>query len=71
MTRLREHHGETDDLTSQISQDRIEMRAEFSALRADIATAREMRALHQELIRRLALLQEAVTAARKPRPRKK
>ena len=68
MTRLPEHPARIDDFPSQISQRRIEMRAEFSALRADMATAREMRALHQELIRRLELLQEAVTRAkRKPR----
>jgi hypothetical protein len=38
---------------------------------ADLATAVEMRAFHKEVISRLALLQEALTAARKPRPRKK
>ena len=65
VTRLQEHPARIDDLPSQISQGGIEMRAEFSALRADMATAREMRALHQEVIRRLALLQEAVTRAKR------
>lgn len=70
MTKVEQLPARIDDLPSQISQSGMEMRAECSALRADMATAREMRALHQEVIRQLDLLQEAVNRAKR-KPRKK
>jgi hypothetical protein len=75
VTRLEELPGRIDGLTSQISQLRAEMRAEFSAVRAEIAEqgtslATRMRVLHEEVIGRIALLQEGLT--RDPRrPRRK
>ncbi len=71
MTKLEELPARMDDLTLQVSQLRTEMRAEFSAMRAEIAemaTGSEMRALHEDVISRIALLQEGLTPAkRKPR----
>ena len=58
VTTLEELPGRIDDLTLQVSQLRSEMRAEFSAVRADMATGSEMRALHEDVISRIALLQE-------------
>ena len=52
MTKLEELPGRIDDLTLQVSQLRTEMRAEFSAVRAEIAeraTGSEMRALHEDV----------------------
>ena len=100
VTRLEELPGRIDDLTLQVSQLRTEMRAEFSAVRAemreqgvtivttlrqeiaeqsqridtriaDMATGSEMRALHEDVISRIALLQEGWPGPRKPRSRKK
>ncbi len=76
MTELEQLPGRIDDLTSQISQLRTKMDAEFSAVRAEIAeraTGVEMRVLHEDVINRLALLQEgqAPRSKPKPRPRKK
>ena len=79
MTELEELPGRIDDLTSRVSQlltemsaessaVRAEMRAEFSAVRAEIAeraTGSEMRALHEDVISRIALLQEGLMPARR------
>ena len=66
VTRLQELPARIDDLTSQVSQLRVEMRAEFSAVRSDIGglqiktdgLAVQMRVLHEDVIARIALLQE-------------
>ena len=71
VTKLEELPGRIDDLTSQVSQLRTEMSAEFSAVRAEMATGSEMRALYEDLISRIALLQEGSAPPRKPRSRKK
>ena len=85
LMKLEELPGRIDDLTLEVSQlrtemsaefsaVRAEMRAEFSALRAEIAersTGSEMRALHEDVISRIALLQEAWAPPHKPRSRKK
>jgi len=76
VTQLEQLPDRIDDLTSQVSQLRTEMRAEFSAVRAELAeraTGVEMRVLHADVISRLVLLQEgqAPRSKRKPRPRKK
>jgi hypothetical protein len=74
VTNLEELPGRIDDLTLQVSQLRTEMRAEFSAVRAEIAeraTGSEMRALHEDVISRIALLQEGWAPPHKPRSRKK
>jgi hypothetical protein len=63
-----------DDLTSQVVQLRTEMHAEFSAVRAEIAeraTAVEMRVLHEDVISRLALLQEGRPVRPRRKPHKK
>jgi hypothetical protein len=75
VTRLEQLPDQIDALTSQVSQLRTKMDAEFSAVRAEIAeraTAVEMRVLHEDVISRLALLQEnqAPPPKQKPRPRK-
>ena len=106
MTRLEELPGRIDDLTSQVSQLRAEMSAEFSALGGEVsavrdesreqgaiivtlrqeiaeqgqrtdarisemATGSEMRALYEDIISRIALLQEGLLPPHKPRSRKK
>ena len=74
VTKLEELPGRIDDVTAQVSQLRTEMRVEFSAVRAEIAegaTGSEMRALHEDVISRIALLQEGWARPRKPRSRKK
>lgn len=76
VTRLDELPGRIDDLTSQVSQLRTEMRAEFSAVRAEMAEqggnlATQMRVLHEDVIGRIALLQEGLTGGPKRRSRKK
>jgi uncharacterized protein YoxC len=66
VTRLEELPARIDDLTSQVSQLRVEMRDEFSAVRSDIGglqvktdgLASQMRVLHEDVIARIALLQE-------------
>ena len=68
VTTLEELPGRIDDLTLQVSQLRTEMSAEFSAVRAEMATGSQMRALYEDVISRIALLQEGLTPAkRKPR----
>ena len=79
MTRLEELPARIDDLTSQVSHLRAEMRDQFLAVRTEMAAgfvavrselaagidgridglATEMRVLHEDLISRIALLQEA------------
>ena len=74
VTELEQLPGKIDSLTLQVSQLRTKMAAEFSALRAEIsgfATGSEMRALHDDVISRIALLQEGWAPPRKPRSRKK
>ena len=63
VTELEQLPGKIDALTSQVSQLRTKMDAEFSAVRAEIAeraTGSEMRALHEDVISRIALLQEGL-----------
>ncbi len=91
VTILEELPARIDDLTSQVSQLRIEMRGEFSAVRTEIAEqvatctqtlraemagqigglAAQMRVLHEDVISRIALLQEGLSGAAKRRPGKK
>lgn len=76
MTRLEELPARIDDLTLQVSQLRTEMRAEFSAVRGEMAEqigglATQMRVLHEDVIGRIALLQEGLSGAPKRRPKKK
>src|SRR5215210_4887628 len=70
MTELEQLPGRMDDLRSQVAQLHAKMDAEFSAVRAEIAeqgaasAARDeaigiqMRMLHEDVISRLALLQD-------------
>ena len=70
VTRLQDLPARIDDLTSQVSQLRTEMRDEFSAVRTEMAAgfaaiairtdslASQMRVLHEDVIERIALLQE-------------
>jgi hypothetical protein len=84
VTRLEQLPARIDDLTLQVSQLRTEMRGEFSAVRGEIAEQGaasaawdealgiQMRMLHEDVISRLALLQEnqAPRPKRKPKRRK-
>ena len=74
MTQVEQLPGRIDDLTLQVSQLRTEMRVEFSAVRAELrseiaeqgaasagrdeALGVQMRMLHEDVISRLALLQQ-------------
>lgn len=74
VTELEQLPGKIDALTWQVSQLRTKVDAEFSAVRAEIAeraTGSEMRALHEDVISRIALLQEGWAPPHKPRSRKK
>jgi hypothetical protein len=76
VTRLEELPARIDDLTSQVSQLRTEMRAEFSAVREEMTDkigglATQMCVLHEDVIERIALLQEGLSGLPKTRPRKK
>jgi uncharacterized protein YoxC len=78
VTRLEELPARIDDLTSQVSQLRTEMRDEFSAVRTEMAAgfgtaeaktdglAVQMRMLHEDVIARIALLHEG-----RPKPPKR
>ena len=78
MTKLEELPARIDDLTSQVSQLRTEMRDEFSAVRTEMAAgfagaeaktdglAVQMRMLHEDVIARIALLHEG-----RPKPPKR
>jgi hypothetical protein len=75
VTRLEELPGRIDDLTVQVSQLRTEMRDEFSAVRTEMAEqgrtlGMQMRVLHEDVIGRLATLQEAWTSPPKRKSRK-
>ncbi len=70
-TRLGHVETEVREFRGEFLQFRDETRAEFSAVRAEMATKQElaetrsqMRVLHEEVIGRLALLQEGQDAAR-------
>lgn len=65
MEQLRDVPARLSAVESQIVQLRSEMRTGFSALRA------EMRVLHEELISRLALLQEGRTTSSRKNQRRK
>ena len=71
MTKLEELPSRIDDLTLQVSQLRTEMRAEFSAVRAEMATGSQMRALYEDVISRIALLQEGLTPAKRTSRKKR
>ena len=71
MTKLEELPGRIDDLTLQVSQLRTEMSAEFSAVRAEMATGSEMRALYEDVISRIGLLQEGLTPAKRTSRKKR
>ena len=78
VTRLEELPARIDDLTSQVSQLRVEMRDEFSAVRTEMAAgfaagevktdglAVQMRVLHEDVVARIALLHEE-----RPKPPKR
>lgn len=75
VTLLEELPARVDALALQISQLRDEMRTEFSAVRdeiqmGDTRVMEQVRFLHEELISRLALIQEN-TRRRAPRRRAK
>ena len=81
MTESEQLPGRIDDLTSQVSQLRTEMRVEFSAVRVELrreiaeqgaasaardeALGIQMRMLHEDVISRFALLQEGLTPAKR------
>jgi len=83
MTTLRELPKKVDELGLQIVQLRDEMRSEFSAVRAEIRagdedvkqalrgeieeTRRQMRVLHEDIIGRLALLDEGRDSGKRRR----
>jgi phage host-nuclease inhibitor protein Gam len=83
VTKLEELPARIDDLTSQVSQLRTEMRDEFSTVRSEMAAgfaaakaetdglAVQMRVLHEDVIARIAMLQEQRSrpTGRKPRKR--
>ena len=83
VTELEQLPARVDDLTSQISHLRIEMRDEFSAIRGamaeqgaasvarDEALGTQMRVLHEDVISRLALLQEGLSSRPRRKPRKR
>ena len=105
LTRLEQLPARIDDLTSQVSQLRTEMRDEFSAVRTEMAAgfaevrsgmtaefasvrseiavktdrleartdglATQMRVLHEDVIARIALLQEGLSRAGRRKPKKK
>ncbi|MDQ3347305.1 MAG: hypothetical protein M3545_04990 [Acidobacteriota bacterium] len=88
VTMLEQLPARVDDLTSQVSQLRTEMRAEFSDVRAEMGAqfsavraemadqgatlGTQMRVLHEDVIGRLALLQNGYARRKaKPRGRKK
>jgi hypothetical protein len=78
VTRLEELPARIDDLTSQVSQLRVEMRDEFSAVRTEMAAgfaagevktdglAVQTRVLHEDVVARIALLHEE-----RPKPPKR
>ena len=47
------------------------MSAEFSAVRAEMATGSEMRALYEDVISRIGLLQEGLTPAKRTSRKKR
>ena len=77
MASLQELPKRVDDLAMQVSQLRTEMRGEFSAIRGEMATesfafraeigdlARQMRVLHEDLVGRIALIQEGLGGAKR------
>jgi hypothetical protein len=69
---LKEFRGEflqfRDWTRGEFSAVRQEMATEFAVLRQEMATRSEMRMLHEEVIARLAVLQEG-QVRRKPSPR--
>ena len=76
MTTLRELPNEVRELRLQIVQLRDEIRSEFSAMRADLiakmdagdeGTRRQMRVLHEDIIGRLALLDERRASGKRRR----
>jgi hypothetical protein len=83
VTRLEALPARIDELTSRVSHLRSEMRGEFSAVRAEMATglgglevktndlAIQMRVLHEDVIARLALLQEGLLGSARRKRRKK
>ena len=76
VTNLEQLPGRIDHLTLQVSQLRTEIRVEFSAVRAEMVELgttlnTHMRVLHEDVISRIALLQEGLVRPPKPRTRKK
>ena len=70
VTRLEQLPARIDDLASQISRLRTEMRGEFSAVRREVSELADrldtrMRVLHEDVIARIALLQEGHTPAKR------
>ena len=70
VTELEQLPARIDDLTSQVSQLRIKMSAEFSAVRAELSELGDrldtrMRVLHEDVIARIALLQDGLTPAKR------
>jgi hypothetical protein len=66
--------GRVASLEGQVLQFRAEVRVEFSAVReemraGDEETRRQMRVLHEEVIARIALLDEHLTGKRSPESR--
>jgi len=70
VTRLEQLPDRIDGLTSQVSQLRTEMRDEFSAARGEMSGLGDrldtrMRVLHEDVIARIALLQEGLAPAKR------
>ena len=75
MTTLRELPNEVRELRLQIVQLRDEIRGEFSAMRAEMHagdedTRRQMRVLHEDIVGRLALLDEGRDSGKRRRRKK-
>src|SRR5688500_7711995 len=70
VTELEKLPARIDNLSLQVQHLRVEMRGEFSTVRADITQVKtEMRVLHEEVISRIALIQEGLPLP--PKRRKK
>lgn len=75
MTSLQDLPKKVDDLALQISQLRVDLRGEIAAMRRDVSaeiaeTRRHMRVLHEDVIARIAQLQEGLPPRGKPRRRR-
>jgi hypothetical protein len=69
VTGLEQLPARIDDLTSQISQFRTEVRGEFSAVRSEIRDLGvQMRVLYEDLLTRITQMQEGRRSRSKRKP---